>query len=186
MLASRDPSAVCGVSVPKQISHIEAIDVAGKAIFGADWIGRVSETEIELIEEYGPAPAKRGGFTIKPCPPDKANDLDRALSRAQRELPQRGAVADWLLDHGLVQPDGCDLDAILAALPTASEAATGKVAQGRPRKYDKIALEMQADVAAGRRTVDWLKKSPGKTLKHIYKADEATCRKAKKKALSSF
>jgi hypothetical protein len=164
-----------------QEQYIEAIDFVGKTIFGRDWIGKQTDKEKELIEKYGPRPAKRGGMTIEPCPSDLLSELDRALSRAQRVLPQRGAAADWLLDHGLVRTDGCEMAAIASALakyPTSETALGAKV--GRPSRYVEISIQMKMDVASTKRTQIAIKSAIGKQLQDWYGADPATCRKARK------
>lgn len=163
------------------------ITVVGKHLFGHDWIGEQSDEEIKLIEKYGPRSGKRGGMTIKPCPPELLTKLDRALSRAQRVLPQRGAAADWLLDRGLLSFERCDPIALAAALakqPPADKVSTvSKV--GRPRKIEEIAHRMLLDIADGRRTEQQLKaKENGKNLSHWYDADRTTCKKAIKLVLS--
>jgi hypothetical protein len=170
-----------------QEQYIEAIDFVGKTIFGRDWIGKQTDEEKGLIDKYGPRPAKRGGMTISPCPPELLSKLDRALSSAQRVLPQRGAAADWLLDHGLVRDDGCDMVAIASALakcPTSETALGAKV--GRPSRYVEISIQMKMDVASAKRTPIAIKTAIGKQLQGWYGADPATCRKARKLALSSF
>src|ERR1017187_9521260 len=98
----------------KTISHIEAINIVGKGIFAEDWIGEallrdkemiflgISADERALIEEYSPRPGIRGGITIKPCPSSLQAKVERALGRRERIPAQRGAAADWLLDHGLL------------------------------------------------------------------------------------
>jgi len=164
-----------------QEQYIEAIDFVGKTIFGRDWIGKQTDKEKKLIEEYGPRLAKRGGMTIEPCPPDLLSKLDQALSRAQRVLPQRGAAADWLLDHGLVRADGCDMAAIASALakyPISETELGAKV--GRPPKYVEISIQMKMDVASDKRTEIAIRTAIGKQLQGWYGADPATCRKARK------
>jgi hypothetical protein len=163
--------------------YIEAIDFVGKTIFGRDWIGIQTEKEKELIEKYGPRPAQRGGMTIDPCPPELLSKLDQALSRAQRVLPQRGAAADWLLDHDLIRADGCDMAAIASALakyPASGTPSGAKV--GRPPVYVEISMQMKMDVASGKRTKIAITTAIGKQLQGWYGADPATCRKARKLA----
>jgi hypothetical protein len=169
-----------------QEQYIEAIDFVGKTIFASDWIGKLTDEEKELIEKYGPQPARRGGMTIKPCPPELLSKLDRALSRAQRVLPQRGAAADWLLDHGLVHADGCDLTAVASALAAHPSSEPVKKRRGRPGKIGAIALLMQRDMAVGRRTRQSIQKAYGKNLTEWYRADAKTCRNARRLALSNF
>jgi hypothetical protein len=185
------------MAVKETISHIEAINIVGKALFAEDWIGEIRlrgnemifpsmpADERALIEDLGPRPAVRGGITIKPCPPSLQAKLERALGRRERIPAQRGAAADWLLDCGLLDFD-CDRDAIVTALSGRPTSASPKKKVGRRRKFESIALLMVADVAALRRTEAWLRNSGGKNLKAIYGADEKTCRKARKLALSSF
>jgi hypothetical protein len=74
----------------------------------------------------------------------------------------------------------------VTALAARPADASPKKKVGRRGKFEAIALLMVADAAALRRTVEWLKNSDGKNLKAIYGADEKTCRKARKLALSSF
>jgi hypothetical protein len=161
--------------------------VVGKHLFGHDWIGEQTDEEIELIEKYGPRPGKRGGMTIKPCPPELLTKLDQALSRSQRVLPQRGAAADWLLDHGLLSFERCDPIALAAALakqPPADKVSTvSKV--GRPRRIEEIAHRIKFDLDADRLTEQQLReKGNGKNLAHRYGADIKTCKKAIEMVLS--
>jgi hypothetical protein len=163
------------------------ITVVGKHLFGHDWIGEQTDEEIKLIEKYGPRSGKRGGMTIKPCPPELLTKLDRALSRAQRVLPQRGAAADWLLDRGLLSFERCDPIALAAALakqPPADKVSTvSKV--GRPRRIEEIAHRIKLDIDADRLTEQELRaKGNGKNLAHRYGADRATCKKAIEMVLS--
>jgi hypothetical protein len=171
----------------KTISHIEAIDIVGKSIFGSDWIGKLTKEDHALIAKHGPRAGKRGGTTIDPCPTKLTSQLDRALGKAQRISPQRGAAADWLLDHGLVHADGCDLTAVASALAKRpiSEGSPGPN-QGRPAKFEAIAILMQTDIAAGTQTLQSLRKAYGKNLQEWYGADPKTCKRARDLALSSF
>jgi hypothetical protein len=92
--------------------------------------------------------------TIDPCPADLTSKLDRALSRPQRILPQRGAAADRLLDRGLLSFERCDPIALAAALakqPPADKVSTvPKV--GRPRRIEEIAWRIKLDIDADRLT----------------------------------
>ena len=182
----------------EKISHIEAINIVGKALFAGDWIGEIllqhgkeivfcgiSAEERALIEEYGPRPGVRGGVTIKPCPSASQAKIERALGRRERIPAQRGAAADWLQDRGLLG-FGCDRDAIVSALVAQPTDAPPKKKVGRRRKFEAIALLMVADVAALRQTQHWLKNCDGKNLKAVYGADEKTCRKARDLAILSF
>jgi hypothetical protein len=128
------------------ISHVEAINVVGKALFADNWIGEmlfrdkevifpgIATDERTLIEEYGPRAAVRGGITIKPCPSATLQaKLERALGRQQLIPAQRGAAADWLFDHGLAHADGCDSTAIASAISGPSTRDVAKIDIGKAR-----------------------------------------------------
>jgi hypothetical protein len=184
------------MSTGKILTQIEAINIVGRAIFNDDWVGEfrdggkkillagLSDEDRKLIEDYGARPGKRGGLTIEPCPTEDRPRRDRAISRLNRIEAQRGAAADWLLDHHLVHLNGCDLDVVTTALACRpSEERASKV--GAPPKFEAIALRMLADLNAGRQTRDSLHVA-GKILANAYGADAKTCKKARDLALSSF
>jgi len=162
------------------------ITVVGKHLFGRDWIGDLSKDDQALLAKYGPRPGKHGGVTIDPCPAaEVASALDRALGRAHRIAPQRGAAADWLCDRGLLHVEGCDPAILASALAKQrhGEASMGP-RPGAPRKFEAIANLMLIDLATGRRTLESLKEAYGKNLQEWYGADPKTCKKARKLVLS--
>jgi hypothetical protein len=175
------------------ISEIEAINIVGRAIFGKGWIGEarqhdskmtlvgLSSEDIDLIEQRGPRPGKRGGTTIEPCPQTIERELDLALGRRVRAEAQRGTAAQWLLDHRIIDPQGRghDRDAIIATLKAdPPKPADTAAKQGAPEKFTIIGGLMLGDVAAGTRTEAQIKNASGKNLRKWYSADPATCRKA--------
>jgi hypothetical protein len=187
------------------ISDIEAINIAGRAIFAKGWIGEVRERagkivfadlsseDLNLIERRGPRPGKRGGMWIEPCPQAIETQLDQALGRRERANAQRGTAAEWLVDHRIGAQRGRDRNravimgydcaAIIAALkadpPRAPDAAPKR---GRSRRFEAIGALMLHEVATGKRTEAEITKAVGKNLRKWYGADPATCRKARQHA----
>ena len=182
------------------ISEIEAINIVGCAIFGDDWVGQalpqdkkvvlagLSDDDRKLIKEYGPQPAKGGGLTIEPCPAEKRAERDRALSRQLRIEAQRGAAADWLVDHRLHdQGKGCDRKDIVAALKSDPPRTTADATKrGAPEKFKAIGALMLAQVGSGERTRAEIVKASRKNLRKWYDADPGTCKKALDLAFPDF
>jgi hypothetical protein len=187
------------------ISDIEAINVIGRAIFAKGWIGEtrvhagkivrvgLSSEDLDLIARRGPRPGKRGGMLIEPCPQSFETQLDQALGRRERANAQRGAAAEWLVDHRIdAQPGrarnrdaimGYDSDAIIKALKAdPPRPADTKARRGRPPIKNVIAALMQDEVAAGTRTEAEIKTANDKNLQKWYGADPATCKKARELA----
>jgi hypothetical protein len=180
------------------ISGIEAINIAGRAIFGKGWIGEVRERDgrpalvglscedLDLIARRGPQPGKRGrGITIECCPQTIEAQLDQALGRQVRASAQRGTAAQWLIDHRCDdhRGRGYDPEAIIAALkadPPRHADTTATI--GRPRMFEAIGALMLAQVNSGERTRAEIVKASGKNLQKWYDADPATCKRARKYA----
>jgi hypothetical protein len=183
------------------ISDIEAINIVGRAIFAKGWIGEarerdgkmtlvgLSSEDLKLIADRGPRPGKRGGMSVEPCSQDIAKQLDQALGRRMRAEAQRGAAAEWLVDHRIDAQRGraCNRDAIIGYDPDAiikalkadpPKAPDTAAKQGAPAKFIAIGALMLGDVASRKRTEAEIKKAPGKNLQKWYGVDPATCRKA--------
>ncbi|SHH16666.1 hypothetical protein [Bradyrhizobium erythrophlei] len=180
------------------ISEIEAINIVGRAIFAKGWIGEarakapgkmmlvgLSSEDLDLIARRGPRPGKRGGTTIEPCRQTIEIQLDQALGRRVRAEAQRGAAAEWLMDHRIdyQQGRGYDPNTIIAALKVdPPKAADATARRGRPSIIGAISTSMQQEVANGTRTEAEIKKASDKNLRKWYGADPATCRKARELA----
>lgn len=122
------------------ISHNDARQLVGKALYREDWIGALTAGETELLYgEQGPKrhPRPRGssGFfeIIAPCPsPAMAQKLDAVIGRDRRMIIQLTTVLEWLdqsgfpaLAHRYPRKDlERAVDAIATTVPVAS--ARGK------------------------------------------------------------
>jgi hypothetical protein len=91
------------MSTSEWISHNDAREIIGRAIYRDDWIGSLTEEEIEILTgDFGPKRfprpnGARGVFEIiDPCPKDFRNRLDAALGRDRRMHVQLGTVLEWL------------------------------------------------------------------------------------------
>jgi hypothetical protein len=97
-----------------RIPRNEAIDIVGKAQFGAAWIGELTQEEWALTQKY-----KLKNSTRPKVPADIANKLYDAEERAARADRQHRDVIHWLENHGLDcvrgLKDGLDREAFCAA-----------------------------------------------------------------------
>lgn len=116
-----------------------AIEKTGRVLFGDDWIGELTQREIDLLVTHGPRLAKGAVGSIAPCPQKYRRALDRAIGRDHRANSQRDTALDWLLQHGLVTVHSlsCDAAALSRALArhgvlTAATSAGKGRGQGRP------------------------------------------------------
>jgi hypothetical protein len=78
--------------------------MVGRALFGDDWIGQLSENDKALLEKYGPKEILTSGDPveiIERClTADTANRIDRALGRHYRMLAQWNTARRWLIENG--------------------------------------------------------------------------------------
>jgi hypothetical protein len=87
-----------------EISPAEARKVAGKALFGDDWI-ELSKKELQLLAgPNGPRrkmlPNGRPITIIAPCPRARRKHLDLAIGRRERAFIQYSTTIDVLHDSG--------------------------------------------------------------------------------------
>jgi len=90
------------------ISHNDARELVGRAIYRDDWIGSLTAEEVELLNgEFGPKRRPRpngasGYFEIvSPCPKGLRHKLDAAIGRDRRMIVQLTTVLEWLDQNGL-------------------------------------------------------------------------------------
>jgi hypothetical protein len=89
------------------ISHNDARELVGRALYRNDWIGGLTKEDIDLLNgEFGPKrlprPNGASGFfeIIKPCPNDLRRKLDAAIGRDRRMIVQLTTVLEWLDQNG--------------------------------------------------------------------------------------
>jgi hypothetical protein len=162
----------------------------GRAIFGKDWIGGLSNAEWTLIQQHGPARRQiqryDGSFVslphIKPCPPSLRAKLDRALGRAERASAQYVTVDSWIQDHQLpVDPSRpAKLKTFNAALrrafPRPATPTKGKPGP-KPKVRERVIAEMRAH------DQNALGAMSDKDLEFQFKCNRETARKARESVL---
>jgi hypothetical protein len=163
-------------------SITDAQQLVGRKIFGNDWIDRISEADMKLLEEHGPKKIITNGAAdstreiINRCPsPDIANRVDRALGRHHRMLAQRNTAIDWLLNHGPRATFGSyDASELTAALAKLDKTMTGQELQPprrgrRPIKRDRVVNEMLAALDVGEFTPERFFDLKSKQLEERFK-----------------
>lgn len=123
------------------ISHNDARELVGKALYGEDWIGSLTAAEIELLHgQHGPKrhprPKGSSGYfeIIARCPsPALARKLDQAIGRDRRMIIQSTTVLEWLDQSGFPalakQYSRSDLSKAIAEI-----AALGAIATPRGKR----------------------------------------------------
>lgn len=174
------------------ISLDDASGRIGRAKFGADWIGKLTERDRWLIKRYVQMPSSNrpGGITyIGPGGPivpvnDRAlaAEVERARDRHEQMNDQYDQVFSWLEDHGFdCESDSLDLarfDRAFAAAFAAEvkrvlpEAKSDPGSRGRHRNRRAAAIERQLkalgtppEALAWKPFCDAVRKDCGVTLK---------------------
>jgi hypothetical protein len=92
------------MSGPDWISHNDAREFVGKAIYREDWIGSLSADEAKLLYgEHGPKrhprpPGSSGYFEViaRAPTPELARKIDAVMGRDRRKIIQETTVLEWL------------------------------------------------------------------------------------------
>lgn len=87
------------------ISHNDARELIGRAIYRDDWIESLTAEEVEILNKYGPRrrprPSGASGYfeIIAPCPKGFRNKLNAAIGRDRRMIVQLTTVLEWLEEN---------------------------------------------------------------------------------------
>ncbi|MGX4772018.1 hypothetical protein ACWAUC_19785 [Bradyrhizobium guangdongense] len=164
--------------------------LAGRALFGDDWIGKLTKRELDLLSgPYGPQRKTlsngRSITIVSPCPPNLRHKLDAAIGRAERAYLQEATVIDLLHDNGFSDLgskfDKNLFDQFLETIcrPKA-EAARGA---GKPRDLiEGIKIRMASDMRDG---ID-IKTMKQKELVAKYGGSRGTAAKARQEVLEKY
>ena len=176
-----------------KISLNEMRKRVGTLMFGASWIGGLTDEEYEFIRKHGPYQRKvvrSDGSSIllnqiEPCSQRTARNLDIAIGRHVRSTHNMPPLILWIQDHGFpVDPttlaDRRDFNRIArmefrvdSARPTAVR-TRGPEAKILPR----VIAQMDEDLKSGRLTEAQLVALPDKELEYRYKASRERCNEA--------
>jgi hypothetical protein len=128
------------------------------ALFGDDWIGELSKSELDLLSgPYGPQRKtlanRRSIKILSPCQPNLRAKLDTAIGRAERAYLQEATVIDVLHDNGFPDDakafDAGRLQEFLAR-EKRPDAETYKRGPGKPRDLiEGVKLKMESDLRGG-------------------------------------
>lgn len=163
----------------------EAIDLAGPALFGADWIDRLTDEDRDFLAKHDHASLFIGQY-----PPDIADRLSRLIGQDFRMGVQRATVLRWLFEKEVISNDlKCAAGALNAAI--AGEQAKRKSRNeggapgnkpGRPRNVsERVVFEMLGHLRSGFDLI-----GTGEFLKKRYGASINTCFEARKVALAEW
>jgi hypothetical protein len=91
--------------IAKQIAASEARVLAGKVLFGDDWIGELSSADLQILESKNgikkkTLPNGRAINIIVPCPRGRRNRLNAAIGRGERAVVQLSTAIDVMHDAG--------------------------------------------------------------------------------------
>jgi hypothetical protein len=174
----------------KTISLDDMREIVGKAIFGSDWIGGLSDQDWKLITgEFGIKRRDRTGVdgifkspVIKRCPPYSAPKLDRAIGRAARADAQYSTVDAWIVDHGLpLSPTELARREAFDHLLREFERQSAPPARKRGPQTG-ILERVMADMRSVPR--DELDAMAEKELEHRFGAKRERCREARRRVLA--
>jgi hypothetical protein len=174
------------------ISLNEMRERVGRAVFGDDWLGGVSQADWELIRgHYGirhrnePTAAGIRPLEIKPCPKTIAASLDRAIGRAARADAQYSTVDSWIEDRGLpidprISADRAIFNRILHETRSDSGLTSIPIRRGpKPRILNRIVEQMQNDLSEKKITRSELATFLEKELADRYQATRERVRTAR-------
>jgi hypothetical protein len=180
--------------LPARITVTDAIDHAGRVLFGDDWIGSLKPRDLAILQQHGP---RRGAGAnaqiIDPCsgPESLRRDLDRAIGRHQRSGAQRSTVLEWFyqnriaFDSAVAHVDAKGLALALAAFhaaPPQSVIAVRK--RGRPDdKKQAVVAAMMATLDSGIVTKSELQAMKPDHMRAKFGASRKTCTEARELAL---
>ncbi len=178
------------------ISLNEMRERVGTRIFGASWIGGLTDEEYELVRDHGPYQrnvVRSDGSSIslnhiEPCSQRIARKLDSALGRRVRIDAQYVTVDSWIQDHGFPVDPAMPADRKEFNRVVREEFRIDKappiVARPRGPKakiLPRVIAEMEADLASGRLTNSELFELPYKELEIRYQASRERCNAALKR-----
>jgi hypothetical protein len=141
-----------------EIEAAAARILVGKAIFGDDWIGPLSQRELDLLSgPSGPQrkilPNGRVINIIPPCPANLRGKLDLAIGRAERAYLQEAMTIDVMHEAGFTDvAKRFDRDRVHEFLKKINQpkSQSNKRPAGKPRDLiDGVILRMASDVRRG-------------------------------------
>jgi hypothetical protein len=181
----------------KPISLDDMRERVGLAIFGADWLGEVSDEDWTLIK--GPNGIKQSDrYTpdgickfpaINPCPRALAPKLDRAIGRAARCEAQYSAVDTWMMNSSIGVATSMDRKTFNAIMrnefgPAPATAAPGQRGP-KAKVLPRLMSEIESDLTSGKLTIDELRNTVVKKLAPRYNAKPSSFRAARMRYLGS-
>lgn len=185
----------------KTITLNEMRERAAVLIFGADWIGSLTDRECDLLNEY-PFIARdihrTDGTTIslphaEPMPARLAPKIDRARGRLTRMEAQYTTVDTWLQGHGVFEYFGKVIDrkwfGALIRAETGKSKRTRAPERRRGRKpqiLSRVVADMQRQIAEGKLTRETLTDLPDKELQSQFSASRDRVRAAREHVLNGY
>jgi hypothetical protein len=190
---------------PELISLDDARKLVGEMLFGKDhWISELSKEQKNLLDsDFGPKRKAvfQAGVMLrdfidvfnKPCPPERLQNLDLALGRAERMRIQGTTVDDWIetvagLDCTKHVFKRADIDDAMTRHRAQSEAGDG-IGRRRgpePTTRDRVAEAMRRAIRDGQSTVAALKDAKEEALASTHSCSRETVRNARNLVLSEF
>ena len=173
-------------TIAKRITAPEARVLAGKALFGDDWIGQLPPSDLKLMEsEFGvkrkSLPNGRTINIIVPCPTNRRGQLDLAIGRGERAYVQLSTAIDVMHDAGFSDlSETYDLEAFSQFLEKFCAPASKGRSVGKPRdKIEGVMRRMESDMRGG---LD-LNALKGKELAVKYRVSRNTAVAARREVL---
>jgi hypothetical protein len=173
------------------IGYSQARARTGQALFGDDWIGELSKSDLKLLSgPYGPQRKNlangRAISIVTVCPAKLRGKLERAIGRAERAYLQEATVIDLLHDHGFSDTEKAfkagQLETFLSKI-RGPRAEARKRTVGKPRdKIEAVKLRMASDIR-GALDIESLK---GKELADKYGVSRGTAVAARKEVLEKL
>jgi hypothetical protein len=144
------------MKIAKDISRDDARRLVGqKIIFGQDWIGKLNQSDMNLLKgDFGPKKTRapfRGTVVdlVKPCPPGLVSRLERAWGRWQRMVAQLRTVDHWLENHGFnCAAQSFDGEALERAIEIHSSSGVVRIAAPGPGRRATVGPRVEQDMRA--------------------------------------
>lgn len=169
----------------KRLTLSNAIDLAGPALYGADWIGKCDQKEIDILKKYGPVPYGQQTQSIAPCPAALAVALDRAIGKDRRMLLQRTTVLDWIrAARVMVDTMHCDPISLKKQLDRSRHQKNPVGAPATVR--ERVARQMREAVRSKQLSPERLKKLKQEALEQQFGASRKVCVAARQIVLAEL
>jgi hypothetical protein len=181
------------MSAARSVDVATARDMAGREIFGEDWIERMSPAEEKLITDYCPDFAAlpvgetfRAGI-IEPCPTALRDRLHDAIGRCIRMNAQRTTAADWLMRHAPPAQFGSyDAGALEAAIAKIEQQPAAKPGRGRRSDLaDRVERDVRAQLRSGTMKIEELTTMKLEAIGDLFGCGKNTAAVVKSRILAS-